>query len=109
LTRPKQPDMLTTRPRSLQARLAALLWILVFTAYSNSFQSGFEVDSHAQVLENPAVQSVSIQNLRLIFQKNYWHQQPSPLYRPLVTLSWLFNYALLGAGAQSACYHCSTV
>ncbi len=97
--------MFLTRPRERQACLAALLLILVFAAYSNSFQSGFEVDSHAQVLENPAVQSVSMEHLRLIFQKNYWHQQPSPLYRPLVTLSWLFNYAVLRAGDQAAGYH----
>src|SRR5258708_39390893 len=85
---------------------AALLLILVFAAYSNSFLSGFEVDSHNLALENPAVRSVSMENLRLIFQNNYWHpQQPSHVYRPLVTLSWLFNYAVLGNAGRAAGYH----
>ena len=45
-------------------------------------------------------------NLVLIFQQQYWYPRAdSGVYRPLVTLSFLFNYAVLGNGSHPAGYH----
>src|SRR5262249_3033965 len=52
------------------------------------------------------VQQITRANLALIFTQQYWYPTAdSGVYRPLVTLSWMLNYALLGNGKRAAGYH----
>ena len=85
--------------------MEAALVILVLLAYANSFQAGFTLDNHG-ILRDPRVQQATAHNLGLIADHTYWWPSgESGLYRPLTTLSYLFNYAILGDGDQAAGYH----
>jgi len=78
----------------------------VFFAYFNCFRSVFLFDSKTIVLDDPRVHAATAENLAAIFSKGYWYLNQDPtLYRPLTTLSYLFNYAILGNGANPAAYH----
>jgi tetratricopeptide (TPR) repeat protein len=49
---------------------------------------------------------VTPQNIGAILTEGYWHITPSSgLYRPVTTLSYLLNYAVLDNGANPAGYH----
>jgi len=86
--------------------VALLLLGLVLVTYSNSFDGAFLADSGAIVVEDPRVRELNRDNLALIFQQQYWYPRAdSGVYRPLVTLSFLFNYAVLGNGSRPAGYH----
>jgi tetratricopeptide (TPR) repeat protein len=87
--------------------LAPLMLCLVsVVAYSNSFSSGFVADNHYIILEDPRVQSVTGENLGLIMNHGYWWLPPEKgLYRPFTTLTYLFNYSVLGNADQPAGYH----
>jgi hypothetical protein len=79
---------------------------IVLVTYANSFAGGFLGDSGALVLEDPRVHEVSPGNLDLILRQQYWYYTTdSGVYRPLVTLSFLFNYAVLGNADRPAGYH----
>ena len=83
-----------------------LLACALFAAYSNSFQAGFTRDSTAIILEDPRLRTVSRENLRLIFQENYWWPTAEGgLYRPLATLSYMVNYAVLNNEDRPGGYH----
>lgn len=87
-------------------KLAAGLSLLTLAIYANTFGLGFALDAIGVVQGDPRVHSVSAQNLALIFQNDYWWPSSvDTLYRPLTTLSFLFNYAVLGNGANAAGYH----
>lgn len=77
--------------------LAAIVFsILVFSAYSNSLDAGFALDSRGRVLTDPRISAVNKTNLRLIFTENYWWPRGyTNLYRPITTLSYLGNRAIL--------------
>jgi len=80
--------------------------LLTLLAYSNSFQSGFVLDNRPLLLQDPRIQEASQSNVELIFQHSYWWPHgESYLYRPLTTLSYLFNYTILGNSDHSAGYH----
>jgi protein O-mannosyl-transferase len=84
----------------------ALLWALVLAAYSNSFDAGFVYDNESAILEDARVHQATLHNAHRILTESYWVSQPTTdLYRPLTTLSYLFNYAILGDGANPAGYH----
>jgi protein O-mannosyl-transferase len=86
-------------------RIAAL-WLLCALAYSNSFSTGFVLDNRPIILEDARVHSVSAQNVSRIFSEDYWASRSgSVLYRPLTTLSYLFNFAVLGNGDRPEGYH----
>lgn len=92
------------RPRYLAASLA--LGLLTLIAFSNSFATGFALDNQMLLLGDPRIRQVSGANLSLILRHTYWWPNgESGLYRPLTTLSYLFNYAILGNGNHSAGYH----
>jgi protein O-mannosyl-transferase len=92
------------RPRPLL--LAAALGVLTLVAYSNSFSAGFVFDNKPLLLQDPRIREASAENLGLIFQHTYWWPYgESGLYRPLGTLSYLFNYAVLGNGEHPEGYH----
>jgi hypothetical protein len=91
---------------SLVVPAVLLLLALVVVTYANSFAGQFLGDSGAVVLEDPRVHQVSRHNLDLILREQYWYPTAdSGLYRPLVTLSFLFNYAALGNADRPAGYH----
>ena len=84
----------------------ALLAGLVLAAYANSFQTGFPFDNRALILQDQRVQAANARNLGLIFHQNYWGNfTDSGLYRPVITLSYLFNYAILGNADRPFGYH----
>jgi tetratricopeptide (TPR) repeat protein len=84
----------------------AVLWVLVFAAYCNSFDAGFVYDSESAILQDSRVHETNLHNLNRILTEGYWESQPTTdLYRPLTTLSYLLNYATLGNGANPAGYH----
>lgn len=83
---------------------ALALWILL--AYSNSFTTGFALDNQMLILGDTRIQSASAANLALIMRHTYWWPHgESGLYRPLATLSYLLNYAILGNASHPAGYH----
>jgi tetratricopeptide (TPR) repeat protein len=97
-----------------QAAVAALplgaLWaaigILTLLAYSNSFQAALSMDSPTIVERDSRIREASSENLGLIWSKNYWWpSRPSNLFRPVTTMSYLLNYAVLGGGASPTGYH----
>ncbi len=92
------------RPRPLL--VAAALGVLTLVAYSNSFSAGFVFDNKLLLLQDPRIREATAENLGLIFQHTYWWPYgESGLYRPLGTLSYLFNYAVLGNGEHPEGYH----
>src|SRR6267378_4485618 len=86
--------------------VALALCLLTLLAYSNSFTAGFTLDNRGLILEDTRIRDASPENLALIFQHTYWWPYgESGLYRPVTTLSYLFNYAILGGAASPAGYH----
>ena len=84
----------------------ALLWVLVFAAYSNSFDAGFVYDNESAILQDARVHETNLYNAHRIFAEGYWVDQPTTdLYRPVTTLSYLLNYAILGNATNPAGYH----
>src|SRR5437899_10932325 len=100
-----------SRPSSRSCMQRPLLPIAILLgatllAYSNSFQAGFVFDNNSLILQDSRIRSVSGSNLDLIFNQEYWYNNTtSGLYRPLATLSYLFNYAVLDNRGQPAGYH----
>jgi tetratricopeptide (TPR) repeat protein len=86
-------------------RIAAL-WILLFAAYSNSFEGGLIFDNDLAILQDARIHTATFQNIDRILTEGYWVSRPnSGLYRPVTTLSYLLNYAVLGDGPDPAGYH----
>jgi protein O-mannosyl-transferase len=89
-----------------QAAAAAALAILVLVAYGNGLWAGFSYDSRHLILDDPRVHAATGENVRLIFTQDYWWPKAvSGLYRPLVKLSYLLDWAILGSGDRPAGYH----
>src|SRR5579862_7744178 len=99
-TRPIAAQKVRTGPRDLDPRLrhllaAAALCMVTLLAFSNSFQAGFVFDNKALLLQDPRVQEATSQNVALILQHSYWWPLgEAGIYRPLTTLSYLFNFAV---------------
>jgi protein O-mannosyl-transferase len=90
----------------LHAGAMLLLLAAILVTYANSFEGKFLGDGGALILEDARVQSVSRDNLDLIVRQQYWYPTAdSGVYRPLVTLSFLFNYAIAGNADRPAGYH----
>lgn len=82
------------------------LWLAVLAAYSNSFSGALVFDNAAILLKDPRLTAATARNLELIWTKEYWYPNiGNGLYRPLTTLTYLFNYAVLGNGPAPAGYH----
>ena len=78
---------------------------LILLTFSNSFLSGFVLDNKGLLLD-PRIRDVTFENIALIVKHSYWWPTgEAGLYRPFTTLSYLFNYAVLGDGDQPAGYH----
>src|ERR1700694_1966404 len=82
----------------------AILGVLILAAFANSFSAGLVLDSHTLVADS-RVHALSLDSLKTIFSTDYWYPAVNGLYRPVTTLSFLFNYALLGNGTNPAGYH----
>ena len=86
-------------------RLAAI-WLLTLAAYSNSFRAGLVFDNGVIIARDTRIRAATAENLRLIFSTEYWSTNNSTgLYRPFTTLTYLFNWAVLGDGDSPAGYH----
>jgi tetratricopeptide (TPR) repeat protein len=86
--------------------VAAALFVVTLCAYSNSFRSGFPLDNDPLILQDPRVHAVTTENVSLIFSHSAWWMPPEKgLYRPLTTLTYLFNYAALGNADRPFGYH----
>ncbi len=84
----------------------ALLCAVTLLAYANSFGSGFVLDNRGILLEDPRIRAATSENLALILQHTYWWPYgESGLYRPFTTLTYLFNYVILGNTNHPAGYH----
>ena len=82
------------------------LCLLTLAVYSNSFSAGFAMDNRGLILQDTRIRAATAENLDLIFGHTYWWPYgESGLFRPLTTLSYLFNYATLGNGENAAGYH----
>jgi len=82
------------------------LWALALAAYASSFSAGLVFDNRLVILGDPRVHAVTLRNAGLIVSQDYWFGNTlSDLYRPLTTFSYLFNYAVLGNGADPLGYH----
>jgi len=56
--------------------------------------------------QDPRIRAATPESIGLIFTKEYWYPGTiSGLYRPLTTLSSLFNYSVLGDGPHLGGYH----
>jgi hypothetical protein len=94
------------KPLLKHAAVAAGLCVLALLAYSNSFGGGFVFDNSVLILHDQRVHEATSANVALILNHSYWWSvNDSGLYRPLTTLSYLFNYAILGNGDHPAGYH----
>lgn len=102
--RPKEtPNFPAARTKRL---LAAALCAIALIAYADSLGLGLALDSRVIVLGDSRIQYASARNLGLILGKDYWWPKAvDRLYRPVTTLSFLFNYAILGNGENPAGYH----
>jgi protein O-mannosyl-transferase len=82
--------------------VALALGFVVGLSYSSAFRAaefpgGFALDNKFIILEDPRLRSATKENVRLIFTQDYWWPKGiAGLYRPVTTLSYLFNYAVLG-------------
>jgi tetratricopeptide (TPR) repeat protein len=87
--------------------LAALaLCGIVLAVYSNSFGAGLVFDNRTLIGQDPRIRAATAENLHLIWTQDYWGAiSVTGLWRPLTTLSYLFNSAILGNGVQPAGYH----
>jgi hypothetical protein len=82
------------------------LGVVLLLTYANSFHAGFTLDNKYQILEDPRIRGFNEQNLRLIFSNEYWWPSfQGGLYRPVTTLTYLFNYAVLGNAQSPPGYH----
>jgi protein O-mannosyl-transferase len=90
-----------------RATIAALgLGILALLAYANSFDAGLTLDNATLVLKDSRIREVTGANISGILQHTYyWPSGEAGIYRPFTTLTFLFNYAVLGNGDRPAGYH----
>jgi hypothetical protein len=100
----------TPAPNVLKLRtcvwVAAALAAIALVIYSDSLTNGFTLDSSFILLRDPRIQRATATNLKLILTKEYWFPSfYSGLYRPFTTLTFLFNYAVLGSGGNPVGYH----
>jgi protein O-mannosyl-transferase len=105
LPQPPLPRPSLFHPRSRLLAFPALV-LVTWLAFSNSFGTGFALDNHMLILRDTRIQQASVDNVNLILRHTYWWPNgESGLYRPLTTLSYMWNYAVLGNGSQAAGYH----
>ena len=100
----QQPPAVTPKPPRHALLLAAII-AFIFFAYSNSFHAPLLFDNDQVILRDTRVQAVTSDHIRRILTHSYWETNPTGLYRPLTTLSYLFNFAVLENGPNPSGYH----
>ena len=107
--KPKSPDpppSSSATPRWIKhALVIAVIMGVVFSVYSDTLHAPFLLDNDAAILKDLRVHSVAKSQLYRILTEEYWETSPTGLYRPLTTLSFLFNYTVLGGGVDPEGYH----
>src|SRR3954471_20068412 len=84
----------------------ASIWALLLMAYSNSFQAGLVFDNSTVIGQDPRIRQATLQNTTAILKGGYRYVDVNDaLYRPLTTLSFQVNYAILGNDLRPASYH----
>ncbi len=83
-----------------------LLAVVLFTFCNTLQPTGFALDNKFIILEDPRLRDAKRENIHMIFTQDYWWPKAvSGLYRPLTTLSYLFNYSILGNADSARGYH----
>jgi protein O-mannosyl-transferase len=101
----KKESIAVSKPQPYSLAGLALV-ALAMLAFSNSFSAGLALDNQVLVTGDPRIREVTSQNIGQIFAHTFWWPNgEAGIYRPLTTLSYLFNYAILGNGSQPAGYH----
>ena len=98
---------IAARPAMRHALLLAAVIGFTYLAYANSFHVPFLVDNADIILNDTRVHAVTAEHLHRILTQQYWEISNTGLYRPLLTMSFLFNYVVLGNGADPYGYHWS--
>jgi hypothetical protein len=91
--------------RTVHARWIILLAVLVCVAYANSIGAGLAFDNKVIIRGDSRTQAATWENVRQIFTTNYWYPRPGVEYRPFTTLTYMFNYAVLGGGTNPVGYN----
>jgi protein O-mannosyl-transferase len=104
------PRPILPQPRSGPASRHALVLLLlggaIGVAYAGALQGGLVFDSRVLIAENPTLRGATWSNVVAICTHDYWYPAAvNGLYRPLVTLSYLVNYSVLGNGERPLGYH----
>jgi tetratricopeptide (TPR) repeat protein len=82
------------------------LWIAALLAYSNSFRAGLTFDNGIAIRQDGRIHAATAANVRQIFTEEYYFRtSTNGLYRPLTTLSFLFNFVVLRNHTNPAGYH----
>lgn len=83
------------------------LGVVILLTFSNTLHNTeFALDNKFIILEDPRLRKATPGNLELVFHEDYWWPKAvSGLYRPLTTLSYMFNYAILGNANNATGYH----
>ncbi|MGD0016529.1 MAG: DUF1736 domain-containing protein [Verrucomicrobiia bacterium] len=78
--------------------LGFVVGLTYFSAFrAAEFPGGFALDNKFIILNDPRLHSVTKENVQLIFTQDYWWPTGiAGLYRPVTSLSYLFNHAVLG-------------
>src|SRR5215471_8435479 len=98
-----KPRSGNTPPWASHLIRCAILMLIVYFVYSNSFQSGFVLDNQFIIKLDPRIKAATLENLKLIWGKDYWWPKTETgAYRPLVTTSYLLNWSVLGNGTQAS-------
>lgn len=94
------PFRLTFSSVSTQGAIAIIILLGLLT-FGNTTLNGFVYDD-CEVVENNWL-ITSFRNIPILFSRAYFHYTPELSYRPVVTLSYFFDYALFDGVAEG--YH----
>jgi tetratricopeptide (TPR) repeat protein len=106
--RPPPPEATAapTRRHLALPAAAAILALACLAAYGNSFRAELLLDNETIILKDPRLQSAAWESVWGIFTHHYWWPAfESTLFRPLTTLSYWFNYSVLGNREHAFGYH----
>ena len=93
-----------TAARDRRWLTALILCAVTFLAFLSSFDAGFPMDNRPLLMADPRIREATLHNIGLILSHSYWWPTgEAGLYRPFTTLTYLFNYAVLGNAAAG--YH----
>lgn len=103
------PDLNTASPENSSRKHEHIWLVLLLISTTVTFSQGIGreliFDSASIVGADIRLRSVTAENLGNIFTENYWYPtRETDLYRPITTLSLLFNYSVIGNGTSAAGY-----